>query len=57
MGECIRNTYDVMEYAKTNNISGFLLLIDFEKAFDSISHSFIIKALHFLELATRFLNG
>ena len=57
MGECIRNTYDVMEYAKTNNISGLLLLIDFEKAFDSISHSFIIKALHFLELATRFLNG
>ena len=56
MGECIRNTYDVMEYAKTNNISGLLLLIDFEKAFDSISHSFIIKALHFFGIGYTFLK-
>ena len=33
MGECIRNTYDVMDYAKRNNRAGLLLLIDFEKAF------------------------
>ena len=47
MGECIRNTYDIMDYAKNNNKAGLLLLIDFEKAFDSISHSFIIKSLKY----------
>ena len=36
IGECIRNTYDVIEYAKNNNRSGLILCIDFEKAFDSI---------------------
>ena len=47
IGECIRTTYDIIEYAKQHNKVGLLLCIDFEKAFDSISHSFIIKTLHF----------
>ena len=47
IGECVRNTYDIMEYAKAKNRAGLLLAIDFEKAFDSISHSFILKALDF----------
>ena len=38
IGECVRNTYDLLEYAKSKNRAGMLLLIDFEKAFDSISH-------------------
>ena len=38
--ECIRNTYNVLEYAKSKRKAGMLLLIYFEKAFDSISHSF-----------------
>ena len=29
IGECIRTTYDIIEYAKTNNRTGMLLLIDF----------------------------
>ena len=31
IGECIRNTYDIIEYAKSKNRAGLLLLIDFEK--------------------------
>ena len=47
MGECLRLTYDVLSWAKHNNKSGLLLSIDFEKAFDSVSFSFISKTLKF----------
>jgi hypothetical protein len=37
-----------MHYTESRNIPGFLVLIDFEKAFDSISWSFTYKVLkHF----------
>ena len=52
----VRNTYDVIEYAKSRNRAGLLLLIDFEKAFDSISHSFIIKCLHFFGFGFSFIK-
>ena len=41
IGEAIRTCYDTIDYAKNNNKSGLLLLVDFEKAFDSISFKFI----------------
>ena len=56
IGECIRTTYDVIEYAKNNNKVGLLLLIDFEKAFDSISHSFIVKTLHIFGYGYSFIK-
>ena len=37
ISECTRNTYDIFQHAKTNNLPGFILLIDFEKAFDSVN--------------------
>lgn len=36
-----------MHFTEYNDIPGFLMLIDFEKAFDSISWNFIYKALEF----------
>lgn len=36
-----RFVYDIMAYTKSEHIPGLLVLIDFEKAFDSISWSFI----------------
>ena len=38
-----------MHYTEENNIPGLLLLIDFEKAFDSISWKFINKTLKFFK--------
>ena len=46
IGENIRLIYDILHYTEENNIPGILLLIDFEKAFDSLSWSFIDKALN-----------
>ena len=47
IGEVTRTTYDLFSYAKNNNLSGVILLVDFEKAFDSISFSFILETLNF----------
>ena len=35
--EVTRTTYDIFQYAKQNNLPGMILLIDFQKAFDSVS--------------------
>ena len=45
IGEVVRTTSDITEFAKENNTSGIILLIDFEKAYDSISFSYINKCL------------
>ena len=45
IGENTRLVYDLMKHTEQKNIPGLLLLIDFEKAFDSFSWSFIQKAL------------
>ena len=47
IGESIRTTYDILDYAKTHNKTGLLLLIDFEKAYDSVSFNYIKKCLAF----------
>lgn len=47
IGENIRLVYDIMHFTENNDIPGLLMLIDFEKAFDSISWNFIYKALEF----------
>jgi hypothetical protein len=45
IGENIRLVYDILNYTEENDIPGMLLLIDFEKAFDSLSWSFVNKTL------------
>ena len=48
--ENIRIIYDMMKFTDEKNIPGLLLLIDFEKAFDSLSWNFLHKALEHLNL-------
>ena len=45
IGDNIRTIFDVIEFAKINQIPGMIVLIDFEKAFDSISWSFLFRTL------------
>ena len=53
IGENIRMLYDVLLDTERENIPGLLLTIDFEKAFDSVSRSFIQKALDLFKLRSR----
>ena len=48
IGENTRLIYDILHITDKLNIPGLLLIIDFEKAFDSISWKFIEKVLNFL---------
>ena len=47
LGENVRLIYDVLFEAKKQNIPGLLLSIDFEKAFDTVSWSFISNVLDY----------
>ena len=45
IGESVRLISDILEYTDENDIEAILFSADFEKAFDSIEHSFIISTL------------
>jgi hypothetical protein len=47
IGENTRFIYDLMSFTEKHNFPRLLMLIDFEKAFDSISWLFIYKVLDF----------
>lgn len=49
IGENIRIVYDIMQYTESKNIPGMFILIDFFKAFDSVSWDFIFNVLDFFK--------
>ena len=48
IGECTRLTLDIIERTEEEQIPGLLVLVDFEKAFDSLEWDFMFKCLNFL---------
>ena len=47
IAESTRLIYDIMHFTEVKNIDGILLLIDFGKAFDSLSWNFMYKVLSY----------
>lgn len=45
IGEAIRLIDDMIFHTSINNVPGFLVAVDFEKAFDSVSHVFLQNVL------------
>ena len=43
--DVIRTIDSILEYAKRNSRTGILVAIDFEKAFDSLNRTFLVKVL------------
>ena len=56
IGENTRLIYDLMYETKRLQIPGMILLIDFEKAFDTVSWSFIDKVLDIFNFGTSIKN-
>ena len=57
IGENIRMIYDVLSHTENHSLPGIIMMIDFEKAFDSISWSFIKKLLTFSNLVLILNDG
>lgn len=56
IGENIRLIYDLLQFTDLNSLNGMLLLIDFEKAFDTVSHEFIQKTLQLFNFGPDIIN-
>ena len=54
--DAIRTIDDVIEYTKEKKISGILVAIDFEKAFDTLNFNFLIRTLHKFNFGPSFLQ-
>ena len=55
-GDTIRQVYDILNLSLAQKKPGMMLLIDFEKAFDSVSWSFIEKALVYFNFKKDIIN-
>ena len=56
IGKNTRLVYDLLHYAEKYKIPGLLLLIDFEKAFDSVSWKFLYSALRYFGFDENFIK-
>ena len=56
IGDGTRLIYDIMNYTEQKNIDGLLMLIDFEKAFDSVSWQFLYKVLQHFGFGSSFID-
>jgi hypothetical protein len=56
IGQNIRIVKDIIDYCKNKNINGYLALLDFEKAFDSLNWSFIEYTLKSFNFGPNFIR-
>ena len=56
IGENIRTVYDTLSYTKNKNICGMLLMVDFEKAFDSLEWDYLRYILEATNFGADFLQ-
>ena len=54
IGENTRLLYDIMKFTEDNNMPGLVMMIDFEKAFDTLSFTFIEKCLKLFNFGPMF---
>ena len=52
----IRLVSDIIEHYDMTNKSGILLMLDFQKAFDTVEWEFMVKTLHFFNFGPSFIR-
>jgi hypothetical protein len=56
IGNNVRLLIDIIEYTDVNDLPAAVLLLDIEKAFDSVSHEFLFQVLDHFNFGDKFLN-
>ena len=56
IGENIRIIDDIISFSSLNKLPGVLMLVDFEKAFDTIEWPFLIETLKAFNFGEKFIN-
>ena len=56
ISDCTRVMYDIINACQTDDIDGLILLVDFQKAFDSLSWNFINETLNKLNFGAYFIK-
>ena len=56
MGENARLVYDILHETEKKKIPGLLILIDFEKAFNSVSWNFLYRTLNLFNFQESFIR-
>ena len=54
--ENVRIIKDIMSYTDLRRNPGYIVLLDFEKAFDSVEWSFLFKTLHAFNFGPNFIS-
>jgi hypothetical protein len=54
--ECLMNIIEAVAYCQDTKTKGFLLAIDQAKAFDTVSHEFVMQVYKFFGFGDRFIN-
>ena len=56
MFDAIRTIDDILDYTRHTKMSGILVAIDFEKAFDSLDHTYLFKVLNAFNFGPSFIQ-
>ena len=56
IGQNVRLLNDIMKYTELNKIPGIMILIDFEKAFDTLDWQFLHNTLNYLNFGPNLRN-
>ena len=54
--ETTRSIFDIIDFSVSENISGLLLFINFQKSFDSVEWNFLYESLKFFYFVENFLR-
>ena len=54
--DAVRTIDDILDYTRYKKMSGILVAIDFEKAFDSLDHTYLFKVLNAFNFGPSFIR-